>query len=682
MKNFLRALRFSLPYRRLLIVSVICATLAAVFWGLNFTAIYPILKVLGTDQNMQEWVDEKISETNARIEGVPEKNIEGLEAKLNKMSEEEKRLDSWPEGNRKEREKTRMAEELVKVSAQLEEARTELYHYRIYKYFIDRLVPGDRFQTLLCVVILVVIAVAIKGIFEFGQESLVGSVVNRSLYDMRNRLYRKTLHLDMQAFGEQGSAETLARLTNDMELLGAGQKTLFGKLVAEPLRALSCVVVALWINWQLTMMFLLLVPVAGFLLSHVGRMIKKATRRLLERMSNIYKLIQDSFHNIRVVKAFAREPYERRRFRVATKEYFRRAMQVVNLDAASGPVMEVLGSFVVAGALLMGAYLVLQKNTHIFGIRMTAQPLEAMALLQLYVVLAAIADPVRKLSNVYTRLQSGAAAADRIFALLDRQPRIRVNSEGQRLSRHGQAIEFRDVCFTYDQKQPVLSNINLTVRYGETIAIVGKNGSGKTTLLNLIPRFIDPHQGSIIIDGKDIRDVHLRCLRRQIAMVTQEAILFDDSIFNNIAYGKRRATREEVEAAAIQAGAHEFIVQKPEGYESRVGESMTVQMSGGQKQRIALARAILRNPSILILDEFTSQQDAESEASILRAMREFLKQRTTFVITHRLNTLEIADRIIVFERGRIAAVGTHKELLVSSPAYLGLHEAQSQRLCA
>ncbi len=676
MKNFLRALKCCWPYRRLLLVSVVCAALAAIFWGLNFTAIYPVLKILGSQQNLQEWVQERIDDAERRTA-----LLQAEEAKLDK---EDDGVDANAElsPKEKEKEKARIAGRMATVSGKKDEAANELAYYHRCKYFIDRCVPRDRFETLVWVVVLVVVAVAVKGLFEFGQESLVGCVVNLSLYDLRNRLFRRALHLDMQGFGEQGHSETMARLTNDMEMLGAGQKTLLGKLVAEPMRALSCVVVALWINWQLTLMFLLLVPVAGFLLNHVGRMIKRATRRLLERMSNIYKLLQDSLTNIRVVKAFAREPYERRRFRQATREYYARAMQVVNLDAASGPVVEVLGSFVVAGALLLGAYLVLQKNTHLFGIKMTSQPLEAMALLQLYVVLAAIADPVRKLSSVYTRLQSGAAAADRVFALIDRQPRTLVNSDGPHLPRHARSVEFRDVCFAYDPETPVLSNVSLHVKFGETIAVVGKNGSGKSTLLNMLPRFIDPHQGIILIDGHDIRDVHLRSLRRQIGMVTQEAILFDDTIFANIAYGKRRATREEVESAAKAAGAHEFIVAKPDGYDTRVGEAATVRMSGGQKQRIALARAILRNPSVLILDEFTSAQDAESEASILRNMRDFLRQRTTFVITHRLNTLEIADRIIVLEQGRVLAVGTHKELLATCPAYLGLHEAQSQRLCA
>lgn len=674
MKNFLRALKYAWPYRYRVLVSVVCALLAAVLWGLNFTAIYPVLKMLGGEDNLQTWVDRSIDKVN-------NEQIKPQEATVNELKEKLEAIENKPPGPQRDTERRRATIALADEGQKLDSSRYELHRYQVAKRFIDMLLPEGRFQTLALMLLVVVIAVAVKGVFEFFQETLVGNVVNRALFDLRNAFFRRAIHLDVATFNAGGSHELMSRCTNDMETLGTGMKTLLGKIIAEPLRALACIVLACWISWQLTFLFLILVPISLYILTRIGRNMKRATRKLLDRMSSILQILQETFVGIRIVKAFTREAHERRRFRAATKDFYQKAMWVVTLDALSGPIIEFFSVLVVAGALLAGAYLVLERKLDLFGIPMTDTPLEMESLLQLYALLAAIADPVRKLSSVYTRIQSGWAASDRIFGYLDRQPKIFANGAGPCLDRHGRSIVFQNVCFSYDPGHPILTGINLHVPHGQVIALVGKNGCGKTTLLNLLPRFFDPDHGTIFLDGVDIRSAQLRSLRRQIGIVTQDTILFDETIYNNIAYGKPHATREEIEEAAERAQAHDFILKLPKGYETRVGEAGT-KLSGGQKQRLSLARAILSDPSILILDEFTSQADAETEVEVHRIIREFVKGRTTFLITHRFHTLEIADRIVVLDQGRVAAEGTHAELLKSCSVYQRLHEAHAQRLVA
>ncbi len=298
----------------------------------------------------------------------------------------------------------------------------------------------------------------------------------------------------------------------------------------------------------------------------------------------------------------------------------------------------------------------------------------------LYAQLIGMADPIRKLSSVYTKLQSSAAACDRVFATMDKAPQVQPNFGGPRLERHCKEVEFQNVCFSYTPERQILTNICLRVSAGETIAIVGANGSGKSTLLNLLPRFYDPDHGSILIDGIDIRRANLRSLRRQIALVSQDPVLFDDTFAANIQYGTRQSTPDEVEAAAKKAFAHDFILAKG-GYETRLGD-LGATLSGGEKQRIALARAILRDPSILILDEFSSAIDPVSDRLIHDALLDFKKGRTTFFITHKMHTLQMADRIMVLDNHALTAIGTHTELIGTSPIYRGLYEAQIQAKAA
>lgn len=700
MKNFARVLWHAWPYRYRLCLSILTALFAAVLWGTNFTSIYPVLKLLHTGKSLHAWIDGSIAST--------QKDVDELQETIDKLSDQDKDLDKLPPSKEIDKQKRDLANKLLRFEIKLRSARSNLYWSQVLRKYVYLWLPTECFPTLAFLLALVLAGFVLKCSFEFIQESLVGNVVNNTLCDLRNRFFRNVIHLDVNQFSGQGSTELMARFTNDVESLGAGMKILFGRVIAEPLRVLVCVVIALMISWQLTLMFLILVPIAALVLYKVGRIMKQATRRVLERMSSIYKILHEAFEGIRLVKVFNREAHERRRFLEATREYHRNSMRVINIEAMADPVIEILGVVAVAGALLIGSYLVLTKETHLpwIGLRMTNSPMEPETLLQLYILLAAIADPVRKLASVFTRLQSARAAADRVFQYLDRVPQVKANADGPRLARpewlprtsegppprivvpmRPNYLEFRDVCFYYDEPEvPILSNVNLSVRAGETIAFVGANGCGKTTLVNLLPRFYDPTHGSVLIDGMDVRKIQLRSLRRQIGLVTQDTFLFEGTIHENIAFGNRHATAAQVEEAARRAHAHEFIVNrldehKNQGYQSCVGKG-GVGLSGGQKQRVALARALLRDPSILILDEATNQGDSESVVAIHRALIDYKAGRNVFVITHQLNTLEIADRIVMLEAGRIIAVGTHAELMASCPAYQRLHEAHGQRMCA
>jgi ABC-type multidrug transport system fused ATPase/permease subunit len=399
-------------------------------------------------------------------------------------------------------------------------------------------------------------------------------------------------------------------------------------------------------------------------------------------MSNIYKILQESLSGIRVVKAFTMERYERRRFFQETKNLYKKSVRVAVIDALSDPVLEILALTTVSIALLSGSYLVLNHTTSLnlgfMHLQLASKPMAIEDLLTLYALLAGVSDPVRKLANVHSKIQRAAAASDRICALMDREPEVVERTDAVRLPRHIRGIEFRDVTFGYMADRPVIRGLNLKVRHGETIALVGPNGCGKSTLMNLLPRFWDVQDGTITIDGHDLRDVRLRSLRTQIGMVLQETTLFADTIANNIAYGNRHIAREAIVEAAKRSYAHQFICQLADGYDTMLGEQ-GVGLSGGQRQRIALARAMLRDPAILILDEATSAVDIQDEALIRRAIEEFVRGRTTFLITHSLGSLHIADRIILMNDGRIEALGTEAELRRSSPLFRRLHEIHFQR---
>jgi ATP-binding cassette subfamily B protein/subfamily B ATP-binding cassette protein MsbA len=673
MRNFRRSVWFSWPYRGRLAASVLCALLVGVLWSVNLSAFFPVMKLLASKKNLQQWVNEEIADHEEQ-RNKHAKKVEGHNQAL-------EALDQFPESSDRERQKRSKSAELARETDAQDYHAAWASRYQWLRAKVVQHLPTDLFETFLWIVAAVVVCVVVKGVFEFLQESLVGWVTNRTLFDLRNAFFRRVVRQDVRQLQAAGTTDLMARFANDTEQVGSGLKVLYGRVIAEPLKALACFVAACVISWQLTVLLVVAVPLGLYVLTKVSKAMRKAARKALERMSVMYKMLRETFDGVRVVKGFTREAHERRRFRAANLEFFRKAMRLVNLDAFTNPAIEVLAVAAVVLALTAGVYLVLTGHTHIGPFRMCSQPMSIETLGQFYIFLAAVADPVRKLSSVYAKLQGAEAASARIFEVYDREPAVRGNPDGPRLKTVARRIEFRHVCFSYDPtaEQPTLDNVSFTVRAGETVAVVGGNGCGKTTLLALLPRFFDPDSGAVLIDGVNLRTAHLRSVRKLIGVVTQDTQLFDDTVAANIAYGKPGATREEVIEAAKKARAHEFVEKKPGGYDALMGVAGS-NFSGGERQKIALARAILRNPRILILDEFTSAIDTPSEADIHATIKEFAKGRTTFFITHKLHTVpEIADRVVMMDAGRVVDVGTHAELLAKCEPYRWLFESGQAR---
>ncbi len=542
------------------------------------------------------------------------------------------------------------------------------------KPFIDKYLPENPFKFMALIIGLFLVGTFIKDVFLVANSILVARMAQFAAFDLRKLFYRRTLRLDLATFNDEGTSDLLSRFTNDLNQVSSGVETLFGKSIVEPLKMAACLIGAAWISWKLLIVSMLIAPVAGYAVRWLAKSLKRANRKAMEEMATIYTTLEETFRNIKIVKAFTNERQERRRYHKNSKNYFKKAMKIAGYDALVHPITEVLGIVTFCIVMLAGAWLVFTHNTHLLGIRMSDRPISTGYMLLFYSLLAGMADPMRKLSDVFNRLQAAGAACDRIFARLEREPAVRDPERPVSIARHHRNLEFVGVDFAYNPGKNVLQKVNLNVGFGETIAIVGPNGSGKSTLAHLIPRFADPTSGEIRLDGVRLTDMRIKDLRGQIGLVTQETALFDDTIFNNIRYGMPDASREQVIEAAKQAHAHRFIENElPQGYDTLAG-TLGNRLSGGQRQRIALARAILRDPSILILDEATSQVDLESEQAIQKVLEKFILNRTVIIITHRLAILALADRIVVIEDGQIVDIGKHEELLAKSGLYRRLYQ--------
>jgi len=516
---------------------------------------------------------------------------------------------------------------------------------------------------ILCLSILTVFF--IKNIFLYIKNILLRIVELKLVKEIRDRLFKHIQTLSLGYFNRQHTGSITSIVMNDVEQLQIALAVVFQRLFVEPINILTFVALLFIISWKLALIAIIIIPLAGIAIFSIGRSIRRKSRRTQAKIAEIMQILTETVTSIRIVKAFVNEKEEVKNFTRESKHYFKLLLKRARLDLIAGPTTETFG--VIIGVVLLwygGMEVLAQKGV------------SAEDFIRFILILFSILGPIKQLSNVNLKIQIGAASAERIFGLLDTPPEIVEDPDPVELDVFNNAIEFDQIHFEYsDADERVLDGVSFTIKKGEIVALVGPSGSGKSTIADLIPRFFDVSKGALRIDGNNVRKISFSSLRGSMGIVTQEVILFNDTIRKNIAYGQSDVTEEAIRKAAEAANALEFIEQTPDGFDTLIGER-GVNLSGGQKQRLAIARALLKNPPILILDEATSALDTESEKMVQKAIEVLMKDRTVLVIAHRLSTVQNADKIVVLDKGKILEVGSHNELYEKGGLYRRLYDIQ------
>lgn len=538
-----------------------------------------------------------------------------------------------------------------------------LYIPWIIKDMIDE-VLADKNGTMLNWIAASIIAIFIvRGLFWYGQNYLMSYVGQSVIIDIRAAVFKKLQRLSVSFYDKNKTGTIMSYVTNDVNALQSAMVENTIEMITEGFILIGSVVAMIYLDWRLTLFTVCTFPVVLWFMEFFGKKIRKTGGRIQECTADITSVLQESVASARVIKSFVREDYEVDRFDVENKANFRANMKNAQLMATLTPVVELVAAIGVTMIIWYGG------NNVING------TITAGSLVTFLTYAVNISNPIKRLTRVIGNIQKALAAAQRVFMIIDMPEEIAESRDAKQLPEVSGKVEFQNVSFAYNDKGNVITDLSFSVKPGEVIAIVGPSGAGKSTIANLLPRFYDVNKGDIKIDGHSVREVTLDSLREQVGIVPQETMLFNGSVYNNILYGRLDATKEEIEAAAKAANAHDFIMQLTDGYETKLGDR-GVNLSGGQRQRIAIARAILKNPRILILDEATSALDTESERVVQEALDRLMVGRTSFVIAHRLSTVKNADKILVLEKGNLVESGTHDELLALDGLYAHLYKIQ------